>query len=116
MSAQELRARIMKLDTEIELQRELLKKLEHDKSLAQRQLNAVLDPIARLPLEICSEIFLQSRSPFSVPGAGHVPTILLNICSTWSAIALSTPDLWTAIQIEFPCTDGLAELLPIWFQ
>ncbi|KAJ7242388.1 hypothetical protein B0H12DRAFT_1236782 [Mycena haematopus] len=116
MSVPELRARIMELDTEINLQRELLKKLEHDKSLVQRQLNAVFDPMARLPLEICSEIFLQSLSPLPQPGASDVPTLLLNICNAWSAIALSTPDLWSAIQIEFPCTDGLARLLRIWFE
>ncbi|KAJ7242394.1 hypothetical protein B0H12DRAFT_1326074 [Mycena haematopus] len=121
MSVPELRARIMELDsTEIDLQKEprVFRKLEHDKSLVQRQLDAVLDPIARLPVEISSEIFLQSLSgsPFSHPGATHVPTLLLNICSTWSAIALSTPDLWSTIQIDFPCTDGLAALLPIWFE
>ncbi|KAJ7218864.1 hypothetical protein B0H12DRAFT_1271728 [Mycena haematopus] len=104
-SVPELRARIMELDTEINLQKELrvIKKLEHDKSLVQSQLNAVLDPIARLPFEISSGIFLHSLSgPFPEPGADHVPTLLLNICHTWSTIAISTPDLWSAIQIEFP--------------
>jgi hypothetical protein len=36
----------------------MLKKLEHDKSLVQRQLNTVRDPVACLPFEISSEIFL----------------------------------------------------------
>jgi hypothetical protein len=35
MAIQELRVRIAKLDIEINLQRELLKKLERDRSLAQ---------------------------------------------------------------------------------
>ncbi|KAJ7266364.1 hypothetical protein B0H12DRAFT_1230153 [Mycena haematopus] len=109
MPAQELRARIMEIDN-------LIKKLERDKSLLQRQLNTVLDPIASLPLEICSEIFLQSLSPFHEPTADRAPTLLLNICNTWSAIALSTPDLWSAIEIYFPCNQGLTQLLPIWFQ
>ncbi|KAJ7208429.1 hypothetical protein B0H12DRAFT_1242995 [Mycena haematopus] len=89
----ELRARIMELDTEINLQMEVVKKLQHDKSLVQRQLNAVLDPIAHLPLEICSEIFLQSlsESSFARLGPSHLPTLLLNICHAWSAIAISTP-------------------------
>ncbi|KAF7361516.1 hypothetical protein MSAN_01185200 [Mycena sanguinolenta] len=116
MSAQELRQRIQHLSSQIELHKKLLKELERDKILAHRQLNAVLDPIARLPLEISSGIFLQSLPTFPKHGESHVPMLLLNICSTWSAIALSTPDLWTAIQIEFPCTENLAELLPIWFQ
>ncbi|KAJ7853706.1 hypothetical protein B0H14DRAFT_3653704, partial [Mycena olivaceomarginata] len=93
--------RIAKLDTEIESQKELLKKLERDKSLAQRQLNAARDPVARLPLEISSEIFVQSLAPFPEPGALHAP-MLRNICNAWSDIALSTPELWAAIHINFP--------------
>ncbi|KAJ7860518.1 hypothetical protein B0H13DRAFT_2073788 [Mycena leptocephala] len=112
---EELRARIEKLSTEIILQRELLKKLEHDKSLVQRQLNSVLDPVARLPLEISSEIFLRClpATPAEV-GARHVPMLLLNICNAWTDIALSTPSLWAAIRIVFPSPDGFKELLPAW--
>ncbi|KAF7361460.1 hypothetical protein MSAN_01179100 [Mycena sanguinolenta] len=112
-----VRERIAKFDIEINLQRELLKKLERDKSLAQRQLNSILDPIARLPWEISSEIFLQSLPPFPAEhGARHVPMLLLNICNTWSAIALSTPALWTAFHIDLPCTRRLKELLLVWLQ
>ncbi|KAJ7896270.1 hypothetical protein B0H14DRAFT_2258863, partial [Mycena olivaceomarginata] len=91
-----------KLDTEIGLQRELLRKLERDKSLAQRQINAVLDPMARLPFEISSEIFLKTLDPFPEPKALHAPMLLLNICYSWSDIALSTPALWAAFNIVFP--------------
>ncbi|KAJ7655856.1 hypothetical protein DFH06DRAFT_1412932 [Mycena polygramma] len=65
---EELHARIAKSSTEIELQRELLKRLEQEESaaqrqilrkklrsrckkLARRQLNTVFDPVAPLPLE-----------------------------------------------------------------
>ncbi|KAJ7677394.1 hypothetical protein B0H14DRAFT_3177785 [Mycena olivaceomarginata] len=68
-SVEELHSRITKLDTEIELQRKLLlpvAKLERDKRLAQRQLNAALDPVERLPFEISSEILVLSRSTFPV--------------------------------------------------
>ncbi|KAJ6510716.1 hypothetical protein C8R45DRAFT_964933 [Mycena sanguinolenta] len=116
MSTDELRARIRELDTKIHFHKELLKQLQNDKSLLQRQLNAVHDPIARLPLEISSKIFLQSLPPLPTPGPSHPPMLLLNVCSTWSAIALSSPDLWTAIQIEFPCSNDVAQLLRIWFQ
>jgi hypothetical protein len=50
---------IKELSSEITLQKKLLKQLEHDKSLLQGQLNTVVDPSERLPLEISSEIFLQ---------------------------------------------------------
>ncbi|KAJ7218876.1 hypothetical protein B0H12DRAFT_327182 [Mycena haematopus] len=116
MSVQELRARIEILSSEIELQTELFKtlleKLERDKRLAQRQLNEAVDPVARLPLEISSEIFLQS---VAVAGNFPAPTLLTSICSAWTTIALSTPTLWTTIHIDFPCAEGLTELLSIWF-
>ncbi|KAJ7826199.1 hypothetical protein B0H14DRAFT_2817691, partial [Mycena olivaceomarginata] len=87
-SAKELRARIVKLETEIEQQKKLLTNLERYKKLAQRQLNAVLDPVARLPLEISSEIFVLSRI-----FPEHIPMLLLNVCNAWSNIAFSTPAL-----------------------
>ncbi|KAJ7302073.1 hypothetical protein DFH08DRAFT_1089973 [Mycena albidolilacea] len=129
MSAQQLRTQIEELSSEIALQKKLLKKLEQDKSIAQGQLNAVVDPVARLPLEISSEIFLQCLVPDYTPpqgdrslrprpmaGAHYPPMLLLNVCNAWSAIALFTPALWSAIQIDFPCAEGLTQLLPIWFQ
>ncbi|KAJ6510701.1 hypothetical protein C8R45DRAFT_813958, partial [Mycena sanguinolenta] len=100
MSVEELRARIVQLDNEVDLQKKLLKKLERDRSLAQGQLNTVLDPVARLPLEISSEVFLQSLTP-SGCGAQHVPTLLLNICNAWTDIAKAIPALWTEIDIHF---------------
>ncbi|KAF7328749.1 hypothetical protein MVEN_02503600 [Mycena venus] len=116
MSLQELRARIEEISIEIELQKKLLKKLEHDKRVFQRQLNAVQDPVARLPLEISSEIFLQSLDPFPQPGAHRTPMLLLNICNAWTNIALSTPSLWAAIDVVFPRARRFEELLEIWLR
>ncbi|KAJ7640369.1 hypothetical protein DFH06DRAFT_1301961 [Mycena polygramma] len=114
-SVEELRARIAKLSIEVDLQKEVLKNLEKDKSLAQRQLNAFLDPVARLPLEISSDIFLQSLPPHrSEPGARKVPMLLLNVSNTWTDIALSTPALWTSMHIVFPCAKGFEECVKSW--
>ncbi|KAF7375506.1 hypothetical protein MSAN_00438600 [Mycena sanguinolenta] len=115
MSIEALRVRIVTLDSEIELQKKLLKKLEKDRSLTQRQLNAALDPVARLPLEVSSEIFLQSL-PASPGGKKDVPIVLLGICNAWTDIALATPRLWTTVRVRFPCGDDFAEVLPVWFQ
>jgi hypothetical protein len=112
---QELCARIDKLSAEIELQKELLKKLEHDKSLVQCQLNAALDPVARLPFEISSEIFLQSLPAHPKPSPRIVPILLLNICNAWTSIALSVPALWATIQIVFTQAEGFEEGLQAWF-
>ncbi|KAJ7853674.1 hypothetical protein B0H14DRAFT_780968 [Mycena olivaceomarginata] len=114
MSAQELRTRIDKLSIEIDLQKEILKKLERDRSLARRQLNAVVDPVARLPLEISSKIFLKSLNQSVVPQPAEL-VLLLKICNSWTNIALSTPDLWTSFRIDFPCPKGVVHALPFWF-
>ncbi|KAF7328826.1 hypothetical protein MVEN_02511500 [Mycena venus] len=100
----------------IDLQESLVKKLKEDRCLVQRQPNATLDPVSRLPVEISSGIFMQSLAPFPEPGACHTPMLLLNICHAWSAIALSTPDLWEFIQISFPCAKGFSNVLPLWLQ
>ncbi|KAJ6477621.1 hypothetical protein C8R45DRAFT_1076862 [Mycena sanguinolenta] len=115
MSVEELRARIVTLGSEIELQIKLLKKLESDKIRALRQLNAALDPVARLPLEISSEIFSHSLAASST-GKQDYPTGLLRICNAWTNIALSTPRLWTTVRIHFPCGDDFADVLSIWFK
>jgi len=113
MSVEELRARLQKLSTEIDLQKEVLKKLEHDKSLVQRRLNAALDPLARLPLELSSEIFVCCLPSRPEPGPHCAPVLLLNICHAWTDIALSIPALWAAIQITLPYAPGF---VPPWLQ
>ncbi|KAJ7860530.1 hypothetical protein B0H13DRAFT_1537538, partial [Mycena leptocephala] len=108
---------IAKLSTEIDLQKEIVGKLERDKRLAQQQLNAVLDPVGRLPLEISSKIFLQCLPALPAlpePGGEDVPMLLLNICNAWTAIALSIPTLWAAIHIAHPRAEGIKKILPIW--
>ncbi|KAJ6510346.1 hypothetical protein C8R45DRAFT_386511 [Mycena sanguinolenta] len=40
----------------------------------------------------------------------------MNICSTWTAIALSTPRLWSAVVIDFNRPEALRQLLPTWLQ
>ncbi|KAJ7302114.1 hypothetical protein DFH08DRAFT_978219 [Mycena albidolilacea] len=111
-----LRARIDESSAEIAVYKMLLKKLEQDRSLVQRQLNAVLDPISRLPLEISSEIFLLSLAadhitkehpnPLPKPGAHSVLMAPMNVSNTWSAIALATLALWTAIRVDFPVPEA----------
>ncbi|KAJ7448074.1 hypothetical protein B0H11DRAFT_2289986 [Mycena galericulata] len=122
MSVKELQARIEKISTDIERntrgtsKKEVLHDLERSKSLAQRQLNTICDPIARLPLEIPSEIFMQCLPILAEPGAHNIPMVLLNICSTWADIALSTPALWAAVRVVFPRPEGFRQLLSTWLQ
>ncbi|KAJ7727230.1 hypothetical protein B0H16DRAFT_1894527 [Mycena metata] len=113
MSAKELERRIDKISAEIAVQRKLLKQLEHSKSATQRQLNSLRDLVARLPLEISSEIFLRCLPDYPPkPGAGLAPMLLLHICNAWSEIALSNPALWSTIHLNFPG----AEILQLWLE
>ncbi|KAJ7762051.1 hypothetical protein DFH07DRAFT_815083 [Mycena maculata] len=113
MSAEELRAAIERVSVDIERQKDVLKKLETSK---RRQLNAVLDPMARLPLEISTEIFIQCLPPFPERGSSHIPMLLLNVCNAWTEIALSTPALWSAIRVQFPRPEGFENVLEKWLQ
>ncbi|KAJ7046944.1 hypothetical protein C8F04DRAFT_1387461 [Mycena alexandri] len=115
MSIKDLATRIEVLSAEIERQKKVLNQLERSKKAAQRQLNALRDPIARLPLEISSEIFLQcipSYPHWQTPKPRVAPMLLLNVCNAWSNIALSNPALWVALAIDKPCD----EFLQIWLQ
>ncbi|KAJ7458014.1 hypothetical protein B0H11DRAFT_2062306, partial [Mycena galericulata] len=114
MPVEELQARIKKISVDIERQKKILKDLEQNKSLVQRQLNAARDPVARLPLEISSEIFIQCLPPFPEPGAHRLPMILLNVCNAWTDIALSNAALWEAIRVVYPRAKGFPQLLTIW--
>ncbi|KAF7336743.1 hypothetical protein MVEN_02109400 [Mycena venus] len=115
MSVEELEARIAKLSVDIDLQKEVLRQLENQKSAAQRQLNAIRDPMTRLPLEISSQIFLQclpSEGPMPEPRSA--PILFLNVCNAWTEIALSTPALWAAIRLDGQ--DEAVEVLQRWLQ
>ncbi|KAJ7727243.1 hypothetical protein B0H16DRAFT_1894538 [Mycena metata] len=112
LSVTELEARIAQISSDIALQQEVLKNLERKKSADQRQLNAIRDPVARLPLEISSEIFLGCLTSQRKPGAHVAPLLFLNICNAWTDIALSTPAMWDTIELYFPGADCLRSWLP----
>ncbi|KAJ7605417.1 hypothetical protein FB45DRAFT_1042382 [Roridomyces roridus] len=128
MSAKAIESQIEQISVEMERRKELfmaeMRELESRKSLLLQQLNAVRDPIARLPLEVSSEIFLQCLPPqskacpleYARPQARLAPLLLLNICNTWTNIALSTPALWALIGIGFPRPTGFQDLLERWLR
>ncbi|KAJ6453119.1 hypothetical protein C8R45DRAFT_915853 [Mycena sanguinolenta] len=108
-----LRAQIDELSLAIERQKQVLLDLEKRRSDARCELNATLDPVARLPVEISSDIFAQCLPEFPRPHCGEAPILLLNICRIWRDIAISTPSLWTSISCP-SLTDGSD--LDIWLQ
>ncbi|KAJ7176016.1 hypothetical protein C8R46DRAFT_1080419 [Mycena filopes] len=110
ISVKELHSRIAAVSARIDLQKAVLNQLEVDKRALYRQLNAICDPISRLPTEISSEIFRYCL-PIS-PRAATAPMLLLQICSSWADIALSTPALWSTIHVG----GSRVELLQLWLE
>ncbi|KAJ7133436.1 hypothetical protein C8R44DRAFT_698063 [Mycena epipterygia] len=116
-SITELRAHISELSFAIDKQKHILIDLEKHKSAAQRDLNAILDPMARLPLEIASDIFMwclpTTENPR--PDPHTVPMVFLSVCQLWNHIALSTPSLWAAIHNDSPRVQSkLDNVFEIW--
>jgi hypothetical protein len=108
MSVAEIRAQLADLSSSIDRERKVLpvKELERSRVALKRRLNAPLDPLALLPLEILSQIFI-----FCLPEGFHpCPSdamLLRNICSSWTNIALATPAPWSTIRIDRPTAAGL---------
>ncbi|KAK6977955.1 F-box domain-containing protein [Favolaschia claudopus] len=98
------RSRISHLETQIlDLQR-AISALETERDVTQARLNAYKYPVLTLPTEIVSEIFIHVLPPYPdcPPLMGlHSPNTLARICSKWRGIALSTPRLWRAIQLQY---------------
>ncbi|KAJ7457919.1 hypothetical protein B0H11DRAFT_2199517 [Mycena galericulata] len=117
MSDEELKiqALIEGISADIERQEEVLRQRD-SKCAAQRRLNAIRDPVARLPLEISSSIFVTCLDWFPKPGARHAPMLFLNVCCAWTSIALSTPELWTRIRLGGGPASNLPKPADIWFK
>ncbi|KAF7366765.1 F-box domain-containing protein [Mycena sanguinolenta] len=112
MSVEELQARVAKLSAEIRAQKEVLRQLEESKWAAQRELHAICVPIAVLPLEISSEIFLRCLPSSPSPNKPYAaPMLLMNICRAWTEVALSTPELWASIDLRHSRIDVLQSWL-----
>ncbi|KAK7049047.1 hypothetical protein R3P38DRAFT_2872454 [Favolaschia claudopus] len=116
---QKLRKRIDKLSSAIEAQELLLQKLIDRRTEVQRELNYYLDPMARLPFELQSHIFmlctpsstlieLRSKiyplcthdSSTLKPDLTAPQMVFLAVSRLWRNIALATPRLWCDIQID----------------
>ncbi|KAJ7174041.1 hypothetical protein C8R43DRAFT_914646, partial [Mycena crocata] len=114
-SETELRARVEEISSAIQLQKQILRDLEKSKSEAQGELNAILDPVTRLPFDISSDIFLTCLTDVPAPNKHEAPLLFLNVCRSWSNIAISTPALWTTVRVQCPRRPDFQELLELWF-
>ncbi|KAK7049139.1 hypothetical protein R3P38DRAFT_2607028 [Favolaschia claudopus] len=99
-SVEDIHKRIAELSSAIDLQLDVLKSLEKRRSVARRTLNSRLDPMARLPVEIASEIFIRCTPDSPSPVFTEEPLKFLHVCQLWRRIAVSCPSLWASIQLK----------------
>ncbi|KAK7022405.1 hypothetical protein R3P38DRAFT_2960862 [Favolaschia claudopus] len=107
-SLTELQQHIEDLAAAIEAQKAALQDLVSQHKEAQNRLNFFVDPMARLPLEIQSHIFLcvepksSYRDPRNTPhpNSNLPPVVFLSVCRLWRDIALSTPKLWNKLELN----------------
>ncbi|KAF7344832.1 hypothetical protein MVEN_01644500 [Mycena venus] len=87
-----------------------------------KALRALISPIRRFPPEILSEIFLSllrdvvtTSSLYSSVDTSQPPLVLGRVSSMWRATSLTTPRLWTGIQLSptKPIGRGVMSLLEL---
>ncbi|KAJ7693817.1 hypothetical protein B0H17DRAFT_479932 [Mycena rosella] len=101
MSAAALRARLADIDGEITQQKRVLHDLKETRASVQSQLDRDVYPVLTLPPEITSEIFIQCLPTGNAKVLlSQAPFLLLRICRQWREIALSTPGLWTTLNLN----------------
>ncbi|KAJ7222522.1 hypothetical protein GGX14DRAFT_177965 [Mycena pura] len=92
--------------------------LEEKRQSILECLGGVVYPILTLPAEITSRIFIQClphhgrvrHSPYSAP------LLLTGICGQWRAIALSTGELWSSLDVDIDVLwPGRDDVLRMWF-
>ncbi|KAJ7475208.1 hypothetical protein B0H11DRAFT_2235834 [Mycena galericulata] len=64
------------------------------------QMQSILSPLRRLPPELLAEIFVfcGAHKVYYYPSQRKPPLLLLRVCRTWRAVALSTPELWARLE------------------
>ncbi|KAF7376865.1 hypothetical protein MSAN_00104000 [Mycena sanguinolenta] len=95
------------LDDEITKLQKAIDKLAEERGRVAAYVEAhkaLLSPIRRLPLDIVQELFVACLPTHRncVMSASEAPLLLGRICSSWRAILLSTPQLWSSLHVVEP--------------
>ncbi|KAK7000353.1 hypothetical protein R3P38DRAFT_3058070 [Favolaschia claudopus] len=109
---------IDELSNTIKIQHRVLLDLKEQRRNTRRKLNNFRDPMARLPLEIQSQIFLEAEgNTYDLPRLSEAPMNFLMICQLWRAIALATPQLWSSLQIQWlPRKASYIKFCDLWME
>ncbi|KAJ7073862.1 hypothetical protein C8F01DRAFT_3903 [Mycena amicta] len=98
------RVRLSEIEGEIRRFEAQLAILRSERTEIRQRLDEYTYPVLTLPNEITTEIFVHYLPPYPdhppLAGLGS-PTHLLGICRLWRSIALHSPELWRAIELDF---------------
>ena len=106
---------LQEVEAEIQRLRKLMREMKTKRQGIQKIINdhnIILAPARRLPPDVLHEIFLRCLPIRHNPIMKHSesPLLLTRICSSWRAIALSSPRIWSKIHIPLPGDPSLSEL------
>jgi len=95
---------LQEIETEIQRLRKLMETMNIKRQSIQKIIddhNIILSPARRLPRDVLHEIFLHCLPTKRNPTAEYSesPLLLTRICSSWRAIALSSPRMWSKVHI-----------------
>ena len=106
-----LATRNIRLTGDAKLRRQKLHRTSKKRKASSNwiQLLEELSPINRLPREVLAEVFVQCLPEIElwpkIEGVSTcqdiAPLLLCSVCSTWRALALSTPRLWQRLFLRF---------------
>ncbi|KAF7342602.1 F-box domain-containing protein [Mycena sanguinolenta] len=100
------KTRLANLNAEISQLKTSLRQLEEERtalSIYHDENSRIFSPLRRMPPELLGEIFSWTLpSTRDIFDTEDCPWILTRVCSSWRAVALSIPSLWSLIVIDFP--------------
>ncbi|KAJ7098671.1 hypothetical protein B0H15DRAFT_586530 [Mycena belliarum] len=118
----DIRRRLAELDAEILKHNTILCDLRQQRTDLRRELCAVATyPVLTLPVEITAEIFMQclpdidDRDIYTSALKTNMPILLMGVCQAWRDVALSTPMLWSTLDIHLdriPDTSAVSTIDP----
>ncbi|KAJ6504275.1 hypothetical protein C8R47DRAFT_968588 [Mycena vitilis] len=92
--------------------------LEREHAFMQKQLETFSYPCITLPPEVLSQIFILClRPPRARPNVTEAPLLLCNVCKIWRDTAITTPELWSSLQVNLNSSlfgSNFIDLLDLW--
>ncbi|KAF9484368.1 hypothetical protein BDN70DRAFT_872639 [Pholiota conissans] len=92
-----------------------LRRCEGDSYAAISALHILLCPIRRLPPEVLTEIFIHSlpQKQYILPGDEGSPLRLMRVCTEWWKVCVSSPQLWSSLELVRPSATNVRHESPV---